>query len=108
MTPLIICKNHNVFMSVCEKYGFNPKRVQFAGYFHDIDGRDAETPIFKYFSAGYPDWWTSKARNFVAVKFKNVIWLPEIETPKTVENFVYEPNKSSLATRRIFPKSFLE
>ena len=78
MASLIICKNYEVFHIVCNLYGFDPKEVNFVEGIQDIEGRDPETPVFKYYSAGFPYWLTPAVMDRINERFQHKFDLPEI------------------------------
>ena len=82
MKPVIICKDYRIFRIVCDMYGFDPKRVQFASEEMFLRGLDRATPIFKYYSAGYPYWLKPSVMDGIDERFTNKFSLNEINSDR--------------------------
>lgn len=96
MKSILICRDYRIFRLVCDMYGFDPKKVCFAVDEFSLQGIHPETPIFKYYSAGYPHWLTPLVSERLASKFKNRFDLPEICRIEghSIEDFRFKPAAS--------------
>lgn len=76
MEALVICKNLKIFNYVCVAFGLDKHRVDYIENERDMQGIDPKTPVFTYFSAGFPDWYFEMDK---PLRFKHVINLPELK-----------------------------